>query len=155
MVRDHRHDYARGPGYSDAGGVITEQYWVATGEVRAQAGSRMLTLLQPPALTRRVTQAVTAKLPYRIELIGVTCNASLAVARGIWRKLRTGRGVPIRAQLRSFKLFARNWELLCRLVDSATLYHTGARAEDQKGQPFLSLPFRRPTHPNNPSIPKP
>ena len=29
------------------------------------------------------------KRPYRIELVGVTCDAGLAVARGVWRKLRS------------------------------------------------------------------
>ena len=29
------------------------------------------------------------KVPYRIEVVGVTCDAGLAVARGIWRKART------------------------------------------------------------------
>lgn len=66
------------------------------------------------------------KLPYRIELVGVTCDAGLAVARGIWRKIRTGRSVPVRSQLRSHRLFSRNFETFASLVDSATLYHTGS-----------------------------
>ena len=65
------------------------------------------------------------KRPYRIELVGVTCDAGLAVARGIWRKLRTGRSVPVPAQLRSHRLFSENFEHIAHLVDSATLYHTG------------------------------
>lgn len=65
------------------------------------------------------------KRPYRIELVGVTCDAGLAVARGIWRKLRTGRSVPVSAQLRSHRLFSDNFEHIAHLVDSATLYHTG------------------------------
>ena len=28
------------------------------------------------------------KVPYRIEVVGVTCDPGLAVARGIWRKAR-------------------------------------------------------------------
>lgn len=68
-----------------------------------------------------------AKRPYRIELVGVTCDPGLAVARGVWRKLRTGRSVPISSQLRSHRLFSDNWERLAHLTDSATLYHTGAR----------------------------
>ncbi len=67
-----------------------------------------------------------AKRPYRIEFVGVTCDAGLAVARGVWRKLRTGRSVPISSQLRSHRLFSDNWERLAHLADSATLYHTGA-----------------------------
>ena len=66
--------------------------------------------------------------PYRIELVGVTCDPGLAVARGVWRKLRSGRSVPIPSQLRSHRLFSENWEGLAHSVDSATLYHTGARA---------------------------
>jgi hypothetical protein len=67
------------------------------------------------------------KLPYSIELVGVTCDPTLAVARGFWRKLRSGRSVPVAAQLRSHRLFAENWCRYCKLVDSATLYHTGAQ----------------------------
>jgi hypothetical protein len=62
---------------------------------------------------------------YRIELVGVTCDPGLAVARGVWRKLRSGRSVPVAAQLRSHRLFSENWEGLAHAVDSATLYHTG------------------------------
>ena len=57
--------------------------------------------------------------------MGVTCDAGLAVARGVWRKLRSGRSVPISSQLRSHRLFSENWERLAHLVDAATLYHTG------------------------------
>ena len=64
---------------------------------------------------------------YRIELVGVTCDPGLAVARGVWRKLRSGRSVPIPSQLRSHRLFSENWEGLAHAVDSAKLYHTGAR----------------------------
>jgi hypothetical protein len=86
------------------------------------------------------------KRPYRIELVGVTCDAGLAVARGIWRKLRTGRSVPIPSQLRSHRLFSENFERLAHLVDSATLYHTGAL-------PCTALPARPakaqlPAHPS-------
>ena len=69
---------------------------------------------------------VSKKVPYRIELVGVTCDTGLAVARGIWRKIRTGRSVPVPSQLRSHRLFAENFEKFTSLVDSATLYHTGA-----------------------------
>lgn len=69
---------------------------------------------------------VSQKKPYRIELVGVTCDTGLAVARGIWRKIRTGRSVPVPSQLRSHRLFAENFETFANAVDSATLYHTGA-----------------------------
>ena len=42
------------------------------------------------------------------------------------RRIRTGRGVPIHLQLRSHRLFSENFEEFAHLVDSATLYHTGA-----------------------------
>jgi hypothetical protein len=68
---------------------------------------------------------VKQKQAYRIELVGVTCDTGLAVARGIWRKIRTGRSVPVHSQLRSHRLFAENFEDFANAVDSATLYHTG------------------------------
>ena len=37
----------------------------------------------------REGQCALNKRPYRIELVGVTCDAGLAVARGVWRKLRS------------------------------------------------------------------
>lgn len=65
------------------------------------------------------------KIPYRVEFVGVTCDPGLAVARGIWRKIRTGRSVPVEAQLRSHRLFSENFEEFTRLVDCSTLYDTG------------------------------
>lgn len=65
------------------------------------------------------------KVPYRIELVSCTCDAGLAVARGVWRKIRTGRGVPISLQLRSHRLCSENFAHYAMLVDAATLYHTG------------------------------
>lgn len=50
------------------------------------------------------------RLPYRIELLGVTCDPGLAVARGMWRRLRSGRSVPVRVQLRSHRLFSESFE---------------------------------------------
>ncbi len=29
-----------------------------------------------------------SKVPYRVEVVGVTCDPGLAVARGIWRQVR-------------------------------------------------------------------
>lgn len=60
--------------------------------------------------------------------------SGLAAARQCWRwslsarrrRIRTGRGVPIHLQLRSHRLFSENFEEFAHLVDSATLYHTGA-----------------------------
>eukprot|EP00210_Caulerpa_lentillifera_P007168 g6858.t1 len=106
MARDHTHHYKRGPGYHhDALGAIHEHYWEVDETVKIKEGS---------------------KLPYRIELVGVTCDPALAVARGIWRKIRTGRGVSISSQLRSHRLFSQNFNEMAKLVDSVTLYHTGS-----------------------------
>ena len=81
---------------------------------------------------------VAGKIPYRIELVGVTCDTGLAVARGIWRKIRTGRSVPVPSQLRSHRLFAENFENFANAADSATLYHTG-----KQWFRILSLPGER------------
>jgi len=83
---------------------------------------------------------VKQKQAYRIELVGVTCDTGLAVARGIWRKIRTGRSVPVHSQLRSHRLFAENFEDFAAVVDSATLYHTGAPS-----------PSLLPSHPTAPA----
>ncbi|CAI5523716.1 unnamed protein product [Closterium sp. Naga37s-1] len=44
------------------------------------------------------------RLPYRIELVGVMCDAHLAVVRGMRRAILTKIGVPVHEQLRSHKL---------------------------------------------------
>lgn len=65
MARNvHRHRYRMGPGYKEADdGTVTENYWERTGE-------------------REQVEGVKRK-PYRIELVGVVCDAYLAVIRGI------------------------------------------------------------------------
>jgi hypothetical protein len=106
MVRDHGRLYARGPGYRPpppgASAPATELYWVPTGPA-------------PPTA-----------LPYRVEVVGTTCDPALAVARGVWRRVRTGRSVPAADQLRSHRLFAGSFPRIAPLADSATLFHTGA-----------------------------
>lgn len=139
MLRDHVHDYQLGPGYErDADGTTREKYWVRSSNVPEQEPERDMADVfasvsgpQPGSACRTPTFSQGGgtqlkKRPYRIELVGVTCAAELAVARGFWRMLQTGRGVPVAAQLRSFRLFAQSWPTYCRVVDSATLYHTGA-----------------------------
>eukprot|EP00873_Tetraselmis_striata_P046075 jgi/Tetstr1/466339/TSEL_010869.t1 len=113
MARDFEHAYVCGPGYVPAqpGGTAgVERYYEPLPEKEQETFSKRHS-------TRR---------PYRIEMIGVTCDPGLAVCRGIWRWLSVGRGVPISAQLRSHRLFAENFERYTRKVDSATLYFTGA-----------------------------
>lgn len=100
MLRDHTRDYMLGPGYQvHDNGSITEQYWCPMTESKSEG----------PGSSADVSGSGTRprhKLPYKVELVGVTCSPTLAVARGFWRRLRTGRGVPVAAQLRSHKAFA-------------------------------------------------
>lgn len=106
MVRDHKRNYRRGPGYqTDENGHVTEQYWE----------------VEPTDC-----ETCQSHKPYRIEVIGVTCDPGLAVARGVWRKLRTGRSVRSATLLRSHRLFSEHFERTAHLVDVATLYHTGS-----------------------------
>lgn len=62
----HRHRYRMGPGYKVADdGTVTENYWERMEEVGTeQNGGKQ-------------------RKPYRIELVGVVCDAHLAVIRGI------------------------------------------------------------------------
>ncbi|CAH8391651.1 unnamed protein product [Eruca vesicaria subsp. sativa] len=110
MARNvHRHHYRMGPGYKvDDDGVITEDYWERIGE-RQQ--------LQEDGRRRK---------PYRIELVGVVCDAYLAVIRGIRRAIICRRAVRVRSQLRSHKRFADAFPTYCSLVDGARLYCTNA-----------------------------
>ncbi|KAJ0230186.1 P-loop containing nucleoside triphosphate hydrolases superfamily protein [Hirschfeldia incana] len=110
MARNvHRHRYRMGPGYKvgDNGDVI-ENYWERIGE-RQQ--------LQEDGRERK---------PYRIELVGIVCDAYLAVIRGIRRAIMCRRAVRVRSQLRSHKRFADAFLTYCNLVDNARLYCTNA-----------------------------
>lgn len=67
MTRNvHRHRYRMGVGYKVAGdGTVTENYWERIeGEEPEKVGGKR-------------------RKPYRIELVGVVCDAYLAVNRGI------------------------------------------------------------------------
>ncbi|KAG7653327.1 P-loop containing nucleoside triphosphate hydrolase [Arabidopsis suecica] len=110
MARNvHRHHYRMGAGYKVGDdGVITENYWERIGE-RQQ--------LQEDGRRRK---------PYRIELVGVVCDAYLAVIRGIRRAIMCRRAVRVRSQLRSHKRFADAFPTYCSLVDNARLYCTNA-----------------------------
>ena len=54
-------------------GTETEIYW----EVDEEA-------------TQKALAEGIERMPYLIELVGVTCHPALAVARGVWRTIRTG-----------------------------------------------------------------
>ena len=104
MVRDaHKHRYLLGPGYNNSNKklitkketatetVIDEQYWI---QVEPIDEDRLF-------------------LPYRVEMVGVTIDPEYAVSRGIRRAIITGRGVPIRGQLRSHRLYSENFPIYC------------------------------------------
>ena len=57
----------------------------------------------PSGLGLHVMSLLRPSWCWIFRMICVTCDAGLAVARGIWRKIRTGRSVPIAAQLRSHR----------------------------------------------------
>lgn len=66
MARNvHRRRYRMGPGYKMNGdGTVTEKYWQRIEEEQEQVEGKR-------------------RKPYRIELVGVICDAYLAVIRGI------------------------------------------------------------------------
>ncbi|KAH0930084.1 hypothetical protein HID58_015811 [Brassica napus] len=110
MTRNvHRHRYRMGAGYKvGENGDVIENYWERIGE-RQQ--------LQEDGKERK---------PYRIELVGVVCDAYLAVIRGIRRAIMCRRAVRVRSQLTSHKRFADAFLTYCNIVDNARLYCTNA-----------------------------
>ncbi|XP_057960020.1 calmodulin calcium-dependent NAD kinase isoform X2 [Malania oleifera] len=110
MARNvHRRRYRMGAGYklSPDDGTLTENYWEQLTEEE---------------------DTPQVKKPYRIELVGVVCDAYLAVARGIRRAIMVGRAVRVNSQLKSHKRFADAFPRYCQLVDNARLYCTNAVA---------------------------
>ena len=104
LRRAHITNFKQGSGYTlHSDGSVTESYFEPATE-------------HPDKDTR---------LPYRIELYGVTTDPSLAVARGILRAIESGRAVPVAPQLRSHALFAQAFPYFASLVDRAHLFHTG------------------------------
>ncbi|CAN1279680.1 Calmodulin calcium-dependent NAD kinase, partial [Linum perenne] len=110
MARNvHKRRYRMGIGYKVDGTTITENYWEPVQD--EVSGNEEM------ALTKR---------PYRIEMVGVVCDAYLAVARGIRRAIITGRAVRVNSQLKSHKRFANAFPGYCELVDNARLYCTNS-----------------------------
>ncbi|XP_047335693.1 calmodulin calcium-dependent NAD kinase-like [Impatiens glandulifera] len=110
MARNvHRSRYRMGIGYrvSDDGSV-TESYWEKMEEREQEQ------------------EGVKKRRPYRIELVGVVCDAYLAVIRGIRRAILCRRAVRVKSQLKSHKRFADAFGTYCHLVDNARLYSTNA-----------------------------
>ncbi|KAL1188829.1 Calmodulin calcium-dependent NAD kinase [Cardamine amara subsp. amara] len=108
MARNvHNQRYRMGVGYKVAeDGTITEKYWEEE-ETKENGKQQILK-------------------PYRIELVGVVCDAYLAVARGIRRAVMVKRAVRVKPQLNSHKRFANAFPNYCELVDNARLYCTNA-----------------------------
>ncbi|KAL0752770.1 hypothetical protein Bca101_090437 [Brassica carinata] len=108
MARNvHKHRYRMGAGYKvNEDGTTTEEYW------RKEE-------TEPNGKQQNLK-------PYRIELVGVVCDAYLAVARGIRRALMVKRAVRVKSQLKSHKSFANAFPKYCELVDNARLYCTNA-----------------------------
>ncbi|KAM7254092.1 hypothetical protein ACFE04_031774 [Oxalis oulophora] len=108
MARNvHRRRYRMGPGYKvHADGRVTEDYWERIKEEDEQDGKK--------------------RKPYRIELVGVVCDAYLAVIRAIRRAIMCRRAVRVKSQLKSHKRFAEAFMTYCQLVDNARLYSTNA-----------------------------
>ncbi|XP_057817926.1 calmodulin calcium-dependent NAD kinase isoform X2 [Cryptomeria japonica] len=134
MVRDiHRRRYRMGPGYQvDNDGHVHEKYWepVKEYDLAPEAEGHNKSTKQSPLLEEATSAKESlleyreSRKPYRIELIGVICDAPIAVFRGIRRALSTGRAVRIRDQLLSHKMFADAFYNYCELVDHVELYST-------------------------------
>ncbi|KAK1627033.1 hypothetical protein QYE76_001348 [Lolium multiflorum] len=75
-----------------------------------------------------------SRKPYRIELVGVVCDAYLAVVRGIRRAVITERAVRVKSQLQSHKRFATAFHGYCGVVDNARLYSTNSMGGRRIGQ---------------------
>ncbi|KAL4291494.1 hypothetical protein GQ457_14G004190 [Hibiscus cannabinus] len=113
MARNvHKHQYRMGVGYKVADdGTVTENYWE---QVKEEEGNQ------------QENGNGTHRKPYRIELVGVVCDAYLAVVRGIRRAIMVKRAVRVHSQLKSHKMFASAFPGYCQLVDNAKLYCTNA-----------------------------
>ncbi|XP_024528801.1 uncharacterized protein LOC9631455 [Selaginella moellendorffii] len=147
MARDvHNRRYRMGPGYvKSEDGTVVEEYWVPVDPEEEEQGQKQdqgqelknfeeqerELDLEKRELGNASSEkfARKSRRPYRIELVGVTCEPVLAVERGIRRAIITKRAVPIKGQLRSHKLFAGSLEKYCELVDNAKIYTTNKVGE--------------------------
>ncbi|CAN1797443.1 Calmodulin calcium-dependent NAD kinase [Linum perenne] len=117
MARDvHKRRYRMGVGYKVEadGSTITENYWEPVEEEEQDEQGKLLDV------------ASRIRKPYRIEMVGVVCDAYLAVVRGIRRAIVTGRAVRVNSQLNSHKRFANAFPNYCKQVDNARLYSTNS-----------------------------
>ncbi|MQL90647.1 hypothetical protein Taro_023241 [Colocasia esculenta] len=111
----HHHRYRMGVGYKVIeDGSVVEDYWEQADDDSAAGKNDR------------------ARKPYRIELVGVVCDAYLAVVRGIRRAVIMGRAVRVKSQLKSHQRFASLFPRYCQLVDNARLYCTNAMGAPPK-----------------------
>ncbi|KAE8705020.1 P-loop containing nucleoside triphosphate hydrolases superfamily protein isoform 1 [Hibiscus syriacus] len=115
MARNvHKHQYRMGVGYKVADdGTVTDNYWEQVKEEEEEENEQE-------------NGNGSHRKPYRIELVGVVCDAYLAVIRGIRRAIMVKRAVRVNSQLKSHKMFASAFPGYCQLVDNARLYSTNA-----------------------------
>ncbi|XP_026659412.2 uncharacterized protein LOC103704593 isoform X2 [Phoenix dactylifera] len=111
----HRRRYRMGAGYKVAEDEsITENYWKPVDDDDDDDDDN------------NNNCETSKRKPYRIELIGVVCDAYLAVVRGIRRAIMIKRAVRVKSQLKSHQRFASAFRRYCELVDDAKLYSTNA-----------------------------
>lgn len=131
MARNvHNCRYRMGVGYKVADdGTITENYWEQVDEEEEEEDEH-----------QKINNAKKPKKkPYRIELVGVVCDAYLAVIRGIRRAIMIRRAVRVNSQLQSHQRFASAFAGYCPLVDNARLYCTNAMTGPPKVISFLTF----------------
>ncbi|XP_004288444.1 PREDICTED: uncharacterized protein LOC101300668 [Fragaria vesca subsp. vesca] len=122
MARNvHNCRYRMGVGYKVADdGTITENYWERVNEEEEDEHLKLEKARKPQ------------RKPYRIELVGVVCDAYLAVIRGIRRAIMVRRAVRVNSQIQSHQRFASAFTGYCQLVDNARLFCTNAMAVPPK-----------------------
>lgn len=138
MARDvHCRRYRMGPGYQvrDDGSIL-EKYWQAIENTDSVEGAKMtkyatenngVILSSEASGIEAIGQShVKLRKPYRIELVGVICDAHLAVVRGFRRAIITKRAVRIKEQLKSHKRFAAALPRYYEMVDHGKLYSTNS-----------------------------
>ncbi|KAL5784786.1 hypothetical protein ACOSQ2_007178 [Xanthoceras sorbifolium] len=113
MARNvHRCRYRMGVGYKvNEDGTIIENYWEEEEKYQQQ---------------KNENGQILSRKPYRIELVGVVCDAYLAAVRGIRRAIMVKRAVRVNSQLKSHKRFANAFPKYCEMVDNARLFCTNA-----------------------------
>ena len=131
MVRHaHLFRYTAGRGYRPDLGV--EEYWVK-GAPWAEGGDDGAAALWPSCGPRQ---------PYLVKVIGIHVQPEIAVPRAILRQITTGRGVPVQAQLRSFRLFATHFEEYAALSDECVLFNNNVWIDLDKGETPIVTAFK-------------